>query len=72
MVARCRAEGINYRDTSAELRGCINDVYNMQKVLVEQYGFKIEVLMLQDLFPQTCMQESCRSCVLGHASTGGH
>eukprot|EP00913_Durusdinium_trenchii_P026355 g24730.t1 len=52
--------GINYRDTSAELRGCINDVYNMQKVLVEQYGFKIEVLMLQDLFPQTCMQESCR------------
>ncbi|CAK9111209.1 unnamed protein product [Durusdinium trenchii] len=41
--------GINYRDTSAELRGCINDVYNMQKVLVEQYGFKIEdILMINE------------------------
>ncbi|CAK9004075.1 unnamed protein product [Durusdinium trenchii] len=41
--------GINYRNTRAELRGCINDVNNMQKVLVEQYGFKVEdILMINE------------------------
>mmetsp|Transcript_42686 Transcript_42686/g.76524 ORF Transcript_42686/g.76524 Transcript_42686/m.76524 type:complete len:455 (+) Transcript_42686:59-1423(+) len=41
--------GLNYRGTRAELRGCINDVNNMQKVLVEKYGFKVEdILMLNE------------------------
>ena len=41
--------GLNYRNTRAELHGCINDVNNMQQVLVKQYGFKIEdILMLNE------------------------
>ena len=41
--------GLNYRNTRAELHGCINDVNNMQQVLVKQYGFKLEdILMLNE------------------------
>mmetsp|Transcript_8984 Transcript_8984/g.10971 ORF Transcript_8984/g.10971 Transcript_8984/m.10971 type:complete len:120 (+) Transcript_8984:88-447(+) len=41
--------GINYRNTRSELRGCINDVNNMQKVLVDQYGFKVDdILMINE------------------------
>jgi len=41
--------GINYRNTRSELRGCINDVNNMQKVLVEQFGFNVDdILMLNE------------------------
>ncbi|CAE7675577.1 pca1 [Symbiodinium pilosum] len=38
--------GLNYRNTRAELHGCINDVNNMQTVLVQQYGFKLEDIMM--------------------------
>ncbi|CAJ1436073.1 unnamed protein product [Effrenium voratum] len=38
--------GINYVNTRAELRGCVNDVNNMQKVLVEQYGFQMSDIMM--------------------------
>ena len=31
--------GINYEGTSAELRGCVNDVYKLRDVLVSQYGY---------------------------------
>lgn len=31
--------GINYPGTSAELRGCINDVHRMAQVLTQMYGF---------------------------------
>ncbi|CAL1132462.1 unnamed protein product [Cladocopium goreaui] len=41
--------GINYRKTRSELRGCINDVNNTQKVLVEQYGFNVDdILMINE------------------------
>eukprot|EP00927_Polykrikos_kofoidii_P014440 TRINITY_DN16319_c0_g3_i1.p1 TRINITY_DN16319_c0_g3~~TRINITY_DN16319_c0_g3_i1.p1 ORF type:complete len:586 (+),score=126.90 TRINITY_DN16319_c0_g3_i1:279-2036(+) len=32
--------GINYFGTQAELRGCINDVENMKRLLTETYGWK--------------------------------
>ena len=41
--------GINYRGTSAELGGCINDVENMRRVLINNYGYKDDdILMLTD------------------------
>ncbi|CAE7228930.1 MCA1 [Symbiodinium natans] len=41
--------GINYRNTGSELRGCINDVNNMQEILVKQYGFRLEdILMISE------------------------
>lgn len=41
--------GINYRGTRSELCGCINDVNNMQKVLVDQYGFNVDdILMINE------------------------
>lgn len=34
--------GINYIGTSAELRGCQNDVFKMKDVIIEHYNFKEE------------------------------
>jgi len=31
--------GVNYPGTRAELRGCINDVHNLNRLLVESYGW---------------------------------
>ena len=31
--------GCNYPGSDAELRGCVNDVFNMQKLLTESKGF---------------------------------
>ena len=38
--------GLNYRNSRAELHGCINDVNNMQQILVKQYGFQLEDIMM--------------------------
>lgn len=38
--------GINYRGTRSELRGCINDVNNMKKYLLEQRGYKEENILV--------------------------
>ncbi|CAG8710965.1 8880_t:CDS:2, partial [Dentiscutata erythropus] len=41
--------GINYFNTKNELRGCINDVHNVKKFLIELYGFKeADMLILTD------------------------
>jgi len=41
--------GINYKGTSAELRGCVNDVYILRDLLVSQYKYKIEdIIVLTD------------------------
>ena len=37
--------GLNYRGSSAELSGCINDVINTGKVLEEIYGYKSEEIL---------------------------
>ena len=39
--------GINYENSPAELRGCINDARNMEKVLTKLFGFN-EVLVITD------------------------
>ena len=31
--------GINYKGTSNELNGCINDVMNMRDVLIKHFGY---------------------------------
>ena len=41
--------GINYSDTQSELKGCINDVQDVERTLVEVYNFKPEnILCLTD------------------------
>ncbi|KAJ3753534.1 peptidase C14, caspase domain-containing protein [Lentinula raphanica] len=41
--------GINYFNTSSELRGCINDAQNMQRFLCTHFGYKQEdIVMLTD------------------------
>ena len=39
--------GINYIGTNAQLAGCINDVYHMQDVLKQVYGFE-DITILED------------------------
>ncbi|KAI7897524.1 caspase domain-containing protein [Cokeromyces recurvatus] len=38
--------GINYFGTSAELRGCINDVHNMKNFLITLYNFREEDMVI--------------------------
>lgn len=38
--------GINYKGQSGELRGCINDVHNVQKFLVERHNYKPEDMVI--------------------------
>ncbi|CAG8452953.1 3180_t:CDS:10 [Scutellospora calospora] len=41
--------GINYFNTKAELKGCINDVHNVKRFLIELYGFReTDMLILTD------------------------
>ena len=42
--------GINYKGTSNELNGCINDVMNMRDVLIKHFGYLAEniVVMTED------------------------
>jgi len=41
--------GINYNNTSAQLRGCINDIKNQKEVLLSHYGFQEhEIRMLSE------------------------
>ena len=39
MGKRAVLVGCNYPGTKAELRGCVNDVWNMHKSLVDRFGF---------------------------------
>ena len=32
--------GINYNGTSAQLNGCVNDVFKLKKILIEKYGYE--------------------------------
>ncbi|KAK9674763.1 Ca(2+)-dependent cysteine protease, variant 2 [Basidiobolus ranarum] len=55
MVSQCSGRrkalliGINYFGTSSELRGCINDVNNIKKFLIEHYGFRpVDMVILTD------------------------
>jgi hypothetical protein len=40
--------GINYKNTSKELYGCINDTKNIQNILQTKYGFKNFVFLTDD------------------------
>jgi hypothetical protein len=41
--------GINYRGSNAELSGCINDVQDIRKMLINEYGYKSKnIIMLTD------------------------
>jgi uncharacterized caspase-like protein len=39
MAKRALLVGINYPGTKAELQGCVNDVWNMHRALVGNFGF---------------------------------
>ena len=51
MAKRAVLIGINkYRTPGADLRGCVNDVKNLKKVLTEYYGFAgKDITVLTDL-----------------------
>ncbi|KKA27494.1 hypothetical protein TD95_001799 [Thielaviopsis punctulata] len=38
--------GINYFNTEAQLRGCINDVHNVSRFIMEKYGYKREDMVI--------------------------
>jgi len=41
--------GINYIGSSAALRGCINDAHNMRRILIAEYGYQEDdIVMLTD------------------------
>jgi hypothetical protein len=40
--------GINYRNTSYELYGCINDAYSMEKLLKTKYGYTSTTIITDD------------------------
>jgi hypothetical protein len=49
MVKRALLIGINYLGTSNQLNGCINDVLNIRKVLIERYQYLPEnIVVLRD------------------------
>jgi len=56
--------GINYAETPSELKGCINDVRNVERVLIEVYNFKPEnILCLTDAPDKT--KTTCSSIIAG-------
>lgn len=49
MTTRALIVGINYVGTSSELKGCINDALNAEKLLIEKFKFnKNNILILTD------------------------
>lgn len=49
MVKRALLIGINYKGTNQQLYGCIDDVINIKKVLIEHYGFtESDITMMTD------------------------
>jgi hypothetical protein len=55
--------GINYAETPSELKGCVNDVRNVERVLLDVYHFKPEnVLCLTDAPDKT---KTTRASILG-------
>lgn len=68
MAKRAVLIGVNrYRIPGADLRGCVNDVINMQKVLTQQYGFsKSDITTLTDLkATQKAMQSAIAQLIRG-------
>jgi hypothetical protein len=66
MAKRALLVGINrYRMPGADLRGCVNDVRNLQALLVEQYGFaKKDIVTLTDFdATKKAMQAGIRELV---------
>ena len=52
MVKRAVVIGINYRGSSAELSGCINDAHNLKAYLVEKQGFaEADIRLMTDDTP---------------------
>jgi len=64
--------GINrYRIPGADLRGCVNDVRNMQAVLNEYYGFaKSAITVLTDYSATNKAMQSAIGSLIGNAKKG--
>jgi metacaspase-1 len=68
MAKRAVLIGVNrYRVPGADLRGCVNDVINMQKALTQHYGFsKADITTLTDLkATQKAMQSAIAQLIRG-------
>lgn len=68
MAKKALLIGINrYRIPGADLRGCVNDVSNLSKVLVDFYGFRKEdmVILTDDKATQAAMEKGIKALVAG-------
>jgi uncharacterized caspase-like protein len=60
--------GVNkYRIPGADLRGCVNDVKNMERVLTKSYGFKSGdiVTLLDYKATKTAIESAIRALIRG-------
>jgi metacaspase-1 len=54
--------GINYKKTSGELRGCVNDINNMKDNLIKHFGYRPEnIVLLHDEQSDTRFLPTCRN-----------
>ena len=59
--------GINYKGTSAELRGCENDIKNSKKMLISKYGFEEkDIIVLMESAAMT--YQPTRSNILNYVN----
>lgn len=72
MAKKALLIGINrYRIPGADLRGCVNDVQNMQAVLTQYYGFaNKDITMLTDLAATTKAMQSAIAALGREARSG--
>ncbi len=72
MAKKALLVGINrYRIPGADLRGCVNDVQNMQAVLTQYYGFaNKDVTVLTDLAATTKAMQSAIAALAREARSG--
>ena len=61
--------GLNYIGTESELKGCINDVVNIKKLIMSDYGFLENEIILEKYFDlldtdkiyKIVFEEQCKS-----------
>ena len=54
--------GINYKKTSGELRGCVNDIFHMKELLIKHFGYSREnIVLLHDEQSNTRLLPTARN-----------
>jgi metacaspase-1 len=62
-VKKALLVGINYKKSDYELNGCINDVMNIKEMLISEYGYKDDnILVMTD---DTSIKPKCKNIIEG-------